>query len=381
MSSATALENLSPEQLARLLRHIREGKAGPAVPSVAPRKRSFFKASGDNNFSMTVRNVGVIETLGFQASRRVPPGPGEVEVEVFAAGLNFRDVMIALGIYPTPAGMIPTMGSDISGKIVALGLGVEDFAVGDDVLGMVSSGFQAFVTTRADLLVRKPPQLTFETAASLPVVFITCSYGLEYLARLSKGERILIHSAAGGVGLAAIQIARNIGAEIFVTVGTAEKGALMRSLGIQHILNSRSLDFVDDILSITGGEGVDVILNSLAGEAIPKGIGVLRPAGRFIELGKRDLMANRQIDLLPFAKGLSFSAVELSAVASLQPTLLKTILQKIVDRFEDGTFKPLTARCVPVSEAAKSFHSMTLGTHIGKIIFLVKGQTVSIDEV
>lgn len=380
MEKAPTLENLSPEQLDRLLRQMKRGKgAPPAGPSRdGDLRKQPYEPDKHGNFEVRLEKPGIIESLTFASCRRVPPGPGQIEIEVYAAGLNFRDVMIALGMYPSIAGMKPLMGSDVSGKVVAVGPNVTEFRVGDEVFGMVAGGFKHFVTAPVDSVTHKPDVLTFETAASLPVVFTTCIYGLEYLARLSKGERVLIHSAAGGVGLAAIQIAQETGAEIFATVGTPEKRALMKTLGIQHVMDSRSLGFADDVRKLTDGDGVDVILNSLYGEAIPKGLEILRPAGRFIELGKRDLMENKQIGLLPFAKGISFSAVELGAVARTRPGLLKTVLADIAERFQNERLKPLPARFFSMADAVKAFSSMTRGTHIGKFVFLVKGETIMI---
>jgi NADPH:quinone reductase-like Zn-dependent oxidoreductase len=228
--------------------------------------------------------------------------------------------------------------------------------------------------------VKKPPALTFEMAAGIPAVFVTCIYSLRHLAHLGKGERILIHSAAGGVGLSAIQIAQSTGAEIFATVGTPEKRQFIESLGINHIMNSRSLGFVEDVMRVTHGEGVDVILNSLAGEAIPKGLEILRPYGRFIELGKRDLMENRQIGLLPFGKGISFASVDLSWLYALRPGLTRVMFEEIVQGLVAGIFKPLPTRFFPISEAPKAFSYMARGTHIGKIVLLVKGQELLIAE-
>jgi NADPH:quinone reductase-like Zn-dependent oxidoreductase len=378
-----SINKLSPEQIDRLFRKLKGGKKDSGLTGSMAKtsvRRKLFQSAEHGNFRMEIAKPGIWESLKFQVSHRIVPQPGEVEIEVYAAGLNFRDVLIALGMYPTSPDGAPTMGGEVSGKITAVGEGVHDFHVGDDVMALATPGFQAFVTTPAEGVVHKSPAMTFETAAGIPVGYITCIYGLQHLARLSKGERILIHSAAGGVGLAAIQIAQWIGAEVFATVGTAEKREFIRSIGIRHIMDSRSTDFADAVMKLTNDEGVDVILNSLAGDAIPKGLHILRPYGRFIELGKRDVMENRQVGLFPFRKGISFSVVELSWLPTLRPGLLKKMFEQIMELFGQGLFKPLPTRFFPIAESAKAFSFMARGTHIGKIVLLVKGQEVLVEE-
>ncbi|MBI3779503.1 MAG: zinc-binding dehydrogenase, partial [candidate division NC10 bacterium] len=237
-------------------------------------------------FRLETSKFGVLDKLTLRATRRRPPRGVEVEIRVVAAGLNFSDVMKALGIYPElPGGPVP-LGIECAGKISAVGPDVEAYNVGDEVIAIAPFSFGAYVMTVAPLVVPKPPQYRFEEAATLPIAFLTAHYALNHLGRLSGGDRVLIHSATGGVGLAAIQLARQVGAEIFATAGTPEKRDFLRSLGIQHVMDSRSLAFADEVMERTGGQGVDVVLNSLSGEAIRKGLGILRDYGRFLEIGK-----------------------------------------------------------------------------------------------
>ena len=375
------INKLSAEKLDRLFQQLRADKGSvQGGRGAAKGAQRLFQSAEHGNFCLESVKPGVIDSLRCRVCPRTAPGPGEVTIEVYAAGLNFRDVMIALGLYPTSPGAPSIIGNEISGKIVAVGEGVSDFQIGDEVLAIGMGAFKAFVTTSADGVVLKPPSLPFETAAGFPVVFLTSFYSLHHAARLAKGERILIHSAAGGVGLAAIQIAQSIGAEIFATVGTPEKREFMRTLGIRHVMDSRSMDFAEEIVKLTGGEGVDVVLNSLAGEAIAKGLEILRPYGRFIELGKRDIMENRQIGLLPFSKSISFTSVDFSWLSSLRPGFLQSMFHQIMELYDKGVFKPLPAQFFPISEAAKAFSFMARGTHIGKIVFLVKGQDTLVEE-
>ena len=251
-------------------------------------------------YRLAARRPGTLDGLVLQTLRRRPPGPGEVEIEVVAAGLNFSDVMKALGLYPgLPDGPVP-LGAECSGRITAVGEGVDGLRVGDEVLAVAGFAFGSHVVTRAELVALKPPGLSFEEAATLPIAFLTASYALEYLGRLGPGESVLIHSASGGVGLAAVQLARRAGAEVFATAGTPEKREYLRALGIDCVMDSRSLDFADEVLERTGGRGVDVILNSLPGEAIPRGMAALADYGRFLEIGKRDIYQNTRLGLQPF---------------------------------------------------------------------------------
>ena len=210
---------------------------------------------------LVILERGVLDNLTLQPKGRQKPGPDEVEIEVHATGLNFRDVLNLLGMYPGDAG---PLGSECAGIIVSVGEDVKEFQVGDPVIAMVTGSFSSFVTVSTDLVVRKPSRLTFAEAATIPIAFLTADYALNKLAKMKSGDRVLIHAAAGGVGMAAIQLAQRAAAEIFGTAGSPRKHELLKSMGVQQVLNSRSLDFADEIMSITNGEGVDIVLNSLA---------------------------------------------------------------------------------------------------------------------
>lgn len=369
------IANLPPEKRDLLLQRLR-GKGivktpPPAPPPAASRKRP-FDPERDGNFHLQVAQPGVFDSLALEVCPRRELGPRQVRIDVHASALNFRDVMIALGMYPTPPGVAPIMGSDCAGKVVEVGDEVEDLAVGDEVLALTSDAFTAFATASQVTVVKKPPALGFTDAAAIPTVFLTVYWGLHHLARLSEGERLLVHSAAGGVGLSALQLARWRGAEVLATSGTEEKREYLRSLGVEHVMSSRSLDFVDEVLEITDGEGVDVVLNSLAGEAIQKGFGLLRPLGRFVELGKRDIYEDKPLGMLPFHKGLSFFAIEMSPLVGMRPRLFKSLFTELMRLFADGVFEPLPAKVFPADEVTSAFKYMSEGTHIGKIVVDMK---------
>ncbi|HVB38871.1 MAG TPA: beta-ketoacyl synthase N-terminal-like domain-containing protein, partial [Vicinamibacterales bacterium] len=261
--------------------------AGSPVPSV-PADRPLPDAP---NVHVAMSAPGLFSNLELRPAARRAPGPGEVEIEVAAAGLNFKDVLRALGMIPDmPGGTVDAgFGAECAGRIAAVGPGVSGFEAGDEVMAIAPGAFSAFTVTGAPLVVPIPSGLSYEQAAVVPLVFLTAYHALVNQARLQAGERVLIHAAAGGVGLAAIQIAQHIGAEIYATAGSPAKREYLSSLGVRHVSTSRALSFVEDIRSWTQGEGVDVVLNSLSGEFIPASLGLLRAYGRFVEIGARDI--------------------------------------------------------------------------------------------
>jgi polyketide synthase 12/epothilone polyketide synthase D len=330
------------------------------------------KTAKDVPYRLTIARPGSLDDLTPREVRRQPPGPGQVEIEVVAAGLNFSDVMKALGIYPGLGdGPVP-LGAECSGRIAAVGEGVHDLRVGDEVLAVAPFAFGSHVTTRAELAALKPPQISFEEAATLPIAFLTASYALDHLGHLAAGERVLIHSATGGVGLAAVQCARRVGAEIFATAGTPEKRDYLKKLGIEHVMDSRSLAFADEVREHTDGRGVDVVLNSLAGEALVRSLECLADYGRFLEIGKRDVYGNSRLGLRPFRKNLSFCAIDLDRMMRERPALLGSLLRRIVREVGEGRLSPLPHRVYPMTDAIAAFRYMQQSKHIGKIVLSMR---------
>ncbi|HKP11035.1 MAG TPA: zinc-binding dehydrogenase, partial [Blastocatellia bacterium] len=285
MSDLTVrLSKLSPEKQGMLLQRIRQQagyRGGWCEPEPATETRPFSPA--DQNYVMRISEIGDLDNLIFEACPRQPPKPGEVEIEIYASSLNFRDVMTALGLYPHASSRDRLLG-DCAGKVVAVGDGVQDYRVGDEVLALVSHPYSAFTLVKSKYVAFKPADMSFAEAATIMTVYSTVYYSLYHLARLSRGESVLIHSAAGGVGLAAVQMAQWLGADIIASVGSEQKREYLRSLGVEQIVSSKNPDFDEEVLALTGGKGVDVVLNSLAGDAIIKGLALLKPLGRFIEL-------------------------------------------------------------------------------------------------
>ncbi len=363
---------------------------GPSLTLFDPEKdqnyrlttRSQSKSTGDSQSATQPSTSGDLDSLALQTAPRLSPGPGQIEIQVQAAGLNFLDVLTALGLRPDlPPGPIQ-FGTECAGRVVAVGEGVNTWQVGDEVIAIAPASFGLYTTTLASLVARKPGQLTWEQAAAIPIVFLTASYALEYLARIQPGERVLIHAGAGGVGLAAIQLARLAGAIIFATAGSSEKRELLASLGVQHVMDSRSLVFADQVLQLTatqpGEAGVDIILNSLAGEAVEKGLAILRSYGRFLEIGKRDIYANSPIGLWPFRKNISYFAIDLARMAVEKPDLLGVMLAQLVERFESGELQALPVQAFTMSNAPAAFRFMAQSRHTGKIVLTQPEETVMV---
>lgn len=305
-------------------------------------------------------------------------GAGEVEVRVSATGLNFRDVMYVMGLLPDEAvesGFAgASLGLEFSGVIVRVGENSDGFAVGDSVIGFGAACFSSHVVAQVGAVSHKPSEWSFEAAATVPSVFFTVYYALKQLADLQRGERVLIHGAAGGVGIAAIQLALHMGAEIFVTAGSDDKRDFVSLLGADHVFDSRSLDFADNILAKTDGEGVDVVLNSLAGEAIRRNLRVLKPFGRFLELGKRDFFENTSIGLRPFKDNISYFGIDADQLMLARPALATRLFREVMALFKEGVLFPLPYRAFPANRVVDAFRAMQQSRHIGKVIVTMDGE-------
>lgn len=304
-----------------------------------------------------------------EVARHTPP-PGHIEVELIATGLNFRDVMLAMGLLfddVLDEGLAGAVyGLECAGRVVALGEGVHGFALGDLVMGFGQNSFASHAIGPQEAFVPVPEGVSAEAAAGLPVAFYTAWYALVELARLRAGETVLIHGGAGGVGLAAIQIARAIGAKVIATVSSPDKAALARLYGADHICDSRSLDFVDEVREAHGG--ADVVLNSLSGEAMRGSIKTLRARGRFIELGKRDYVANSLLALRPFRRNLSYFGVDVDQILALDPELTLVGLKAIEQGFAEGIYIPLPVTTYRAGQISEAFRLMQSAGHVGKIV-------------
>jgi NADPH:quinone reductase-like Zn-dependent oxidoreductase/acyl carrier protein len=325
-------------------------------------------------FRLTIDRPGSLDRLALRPFAANPPGPGEVQIAVEAAGLNFLDVLLAMGVMPHEGPGGPPLGGECAGRVVALGEGVLGLTVGQPVVALGGPAFGTHVVTPALLVLPRPARLSAIEGAAMPTAYMSAWYSLAKVARLSRGERVLIHSATGGVGLAAVQWAQHVGAEVFATVGSPEKRVYLESLGVKYVSDSRSDRFVRDVLAWTGGEGVDVVLNSLSGELIEKSFGLLRDHGRFIELGKRDYYANNRIGLQPFLRNLSFSLVDLRAMIMKKPAQVRELFAELATLLESGVFTPPPVEAFPISDAPSAFRKMAQAQHVGKIVLTVKDE-------
>jgi acyl transferase domain-containing protein/acyl carrier protein len=314
------------------------------------------------------RERGHLDTLRFAPFDLPACEPGQVLIEVKAAGMNFRDVLKALALYPGDAPDARIFGDEVGGIVRAVGADVTHFAPGDRVFGLAVFGIATHTIARAGDVQRIPGDLTFEEAATLPVVFMTSWHALHNVARIRAGERILVHAGAGGVGMAAIQIALHLGAEVIATAGSPSKRALLKTLGVQHVLDSRRGDFAEAVLELTGRKGVDVVLNALAGEAIPMGLSCLAEFGRFIEIGKRDIYQNTRIPLRPLRNNASFHVVAMDAVFHGDEELTRKMLAEICKLVDKAALRPLPYRAFPAGRIDSAFRLMAGGKHIGKVV-------------
>ncbi|MGE0533423.1 MAG: type I polyketide synthase [Pirellulales bacterium] len=312
---------------------------------------------------LTIRERGTLGNLQLLPRPRRAPAAGEVEIAVRAAGLNFRDVLNALGRYPGDPG---DPGLECAGVVTAVGPGVTEPAVGDEVVATGFGLFSTYAITRAALAVRKPAALSFADAASVPVTFLTALYGLKHLAGLSAGQRVLIPAAAGGVGVAAVQMALAAGAEIFATAGSEEKRDYLRSLGVAHVLPSRTLEFADEVRRLTDGAGVDVVLNSLAGDYIPKSLELVRPGGHFIEIGKTGIWTTEQV--AEFRPGVQYATIALDRMFDDEPELVGRLTRELMELLAAGRLQPPPRREFPLDDAVAGFRYMAQARHIGKVV-------------
>ncbi|HEV2721060.1 MAG TPA: aminotransferase class III-fold pyridoxal phosphate-dependent enzyme, partial [Thermoanaerobaculia bacterium] len=332
-------------------------------PMLVPRD-----SSGRATMRLEVGRTGMLDTLCTRRAPLLSLGRRDVEIEVVAASLNFRDVMKALGVYPSHPGLPQWLGDECCGRVVALGGDVDELNIGDDVIAIGPAALSDRVITNADYVVRKPRGLTAVQAATIPIAFTTAWHALVTIGRVAPGDRVLVHAGAGGVGLAALQIARLQGAVLFATAGSDEKREHLRALGVEHVMDSRTLDFTDEILEVTNGEGVDVVLNSLAGAALTAGLAALRAGGRFIEIGRRDIFENTSIGLRPFQRNLSFSAVDMEKWLAEDPRRGHLLLEQLVSMFDEGKLHPLPATRFALAAAQEAFHFMAQRKNIGKIV-------------
>jgi acyl transferase domain-containing protein/NADPH:quinone reductase-like Zn-dependent oxidoreductase/SAM-dependent methyltransferase/acyl carrier protein len=318
---------------------------------------------GSQPYRLQTSAPGMLDRLTLQPLERRQPGPDEVEIAILATGLTFRDVLMALGRYPGGSNIF---GNECVGRIVSLGAGVREFQMGQRVIVMGPGSFASHMTLAAHDVIPVPDSLSDEEAAGIPSAFLTAYYALCHLARMAPYDRVLIHAAAGGVGLAAVQLAQRAGAEVFATAGSQQKREYLKSLGVTHVMDSRSLDFAADIMRATGGRGVDIVLNSLAGDFIERSFSVMATHGRFLEIGSTGIWDQARVTQLN--RDIAYYPINLAATFQENPGLVGTLLSDLLKEFSGGRLKPLPIKVFPVGEVVAAFRYMAQARHIGKIV-------------
>lgn len=298
--------------------------------------------------------------------------PSEVEIQVAATGLNYRDVMWSMGLLPEEAletGFAgPTLGLECSGHVSRVGSQVTDVAVGDAVLAFGPACFSSHLISDQSWVTKLPDDMAVEDAAALPVAYFTAHYALETLGRLQPEDTVLIHGGAGGVGLAAIAVAQKIGAKIIATAGSPVKQQLLRDLGVDYVFSSRDTTFVKDIRRLTDSRGVDVVLNSLAGQAMSDSLELLRPYGRFLELGKQDYYANTHVGLRALKNNISYFGIDVDSFLADRPDMARRVFQDVMEAMSSGDYPALPYTKFGAGQTIEAFRLMQRSGHIGKIV-------------
>ena len=306
---------------------------------------------------------GALDELQWTAAAVESPGADEVRLRVQVTGVNFRDVLLSLGMYPGNDGVL---GAECVGIVEAVGSDVPDLTVGDQVFGFAPGSMATSVVVPAAFVALMPGGVTVEQAAALPVAFMTAMLGLLRIASIGPGTRVLIHAATGGVGLAALQLAQRAGAEVFATAGTPAKREYLKSHGVRHVFDSRSVAFADAVLEATDGRGVDVVLNSLAGDFIAASVRTVTSGGWFLELGKRDIWSPEQ--MASARPDIRYRVYDLGVAAHSNRALLPTMLSDLRHGLADGSLRPLPTRTFEFSEVAEAFRFMAQARHMGKLV-------------
>jgi NADPH:quinone reductase-like Zn-dependent oxidoreductase/SAM-dependent methyltransferase/acyl carrier protein len=381
----TYLIDLSPDprqvEIAALAREI---LAGGDEDDVALRGNRRFVSRVVTHRNLQDPGTAVFHTIGerqphggslaFVGEAPPPPGPDHVQVRICAAGLNYKDFARQAGLLETD---IDDRGLEMAGIVTAVGERVTQWAPGDCVMGIVRNSLSNPITTDPRLLVPKPAEFSFEEAAGIPIVFASAYQALKRQARLAPGESILIHSASGGLGLAAVQVARALGATVFATAGNDEKRMYLRGLGVSYVGDSRSTKFTDEILALTDGQGVDVVLNTLPARMNPHNIRLLKPGGgRLVDLSNLHFDAKLDHGLLK--KGGQFASFDLSVLSETDRDYTANLLQDVARLFERGELRPVPYRQVPLERAAEAIYSLRKAAHVGKIVVSMSDSAVDV---
>ena len=321
------------------------------------------QGSGGAPWELQIAQPGTLDGLRLSTASRPVAGPGEVEIRVNAAALNFKDVLNVLGMYPGDPG---PLGGECAGVVVSAGPGVTELSVGQPVVALAPGAFRSNVVCDARFVRPLPPSLGYAAGAGVLIPAVTASFSLSHAGRMTAGDRVLIHAAAGGVGLAAVHLARHVGAIVHATAGSEEKREVLRNLGVEHVYDSRSTAFADHVMADTAGHGVDLVLNSLSGDLATASLDVLRPGGRFLELGKSDILAADD----PRRSGIEYHVIDWTDELRDEPELIETHVGLAVDRVADGVLPPPAIEPFPFPAAVDAFRHMANARHVGKVVLV-----------
>lgn len=351
----------------------------PVSPEYIGRKEKNIASEVTDAIRLEISQPG-LDNLRLRKIQRQKPASGEVEIQVIATGLNFEDLAKTKN-FSTQANQEQNLfagglGLECAGIVTAVGEGVEELEIGDEVIAFAPNSFSSYVTTDARLTVSKPRSLSFEEAATVPLAFLTAYYALNYLGRLSKGERILIYNATESVGLAAIQIAQAAGAEIFATADSSEKLDFLRAIGVKQVMDSRSVAFADQVMERSNNKGIDLVFKSLPGENIAENFSVLSAYGRFIQIGKQNIDRNNKLNLRSVQNNLSFFAVDIEQLLAQRIDLVASQLRETIKHFAKETFHPLPHRVFSISKVNTAFRYGEQAKQIGKIIVSLQDSDV-----
>ena len=320
--------------------------------------------------ALFIQGPGTIDDLVLQETPIAPPGPGQVLIETRAFALNFADVLCVSGLYPNlpPYPFIP--GMEVAGRVLATGPGVRDIRAGDDVVALTGTGAHAtLVTAAAACVVRKPPNLDFAAAVACPVAMFTVRQAFGR-AGLEAGETVLIQSAAGGVGLAAVQMARHAGARVIGVVGTPEKAAYLRAFGIPDVIDRSQDDTAAAVRAITAGRGVDVVLNTRGGADIQLGIDLLAPGGRYVEIALAGLKTSGPLDLSRLVDNQSLITVNLGRVLA-EPEATRRAMAAVMQAASESAVLPVVGRTFPFAQVAEAYRWLASGNSVGKVVVTI----------
>jgi len=331
---------------------------------LAPRLRKSASQRVEDPHQLVLQGLG-LDALTLRRLTPRDPDAGEVRIRVTAAGINFRDALMALGMYK---GAPAPLGAECAGVVEAVGPGVSGFEPGDRVFGMAPACHATHAIARADMITKTPAALSDAEAASLPVASITADIGLHRLAGMKRSDRVLIHAATGGVGLAAIALARRVGAEVHATAGSDAKREILKRLGVAHIYDSRSTAFAEEILAATGGAGVRIALNSLTGAFVGATLKGLAPGGVLLEMGKREIWSPDEVAAA--RPGIAYHVFDSGECAYADASIWARFVADILPAIVSGDIARPPVRKWTLARAGEAFRWMAQARHVGKLVLL-----------